>query len=67
MQLCYRGICYNLADSSVEITEHKLIGKYRGVPTRLTPSIATVQNQALVKLTYRGATYIGLKSVNSYQ
>ena len=60
MKLSYRGVSYELNPNLIEVTEIEIIGKYRGLPIRMTSVASEFIPQSIMKLTYRGNNYIGL-------
>lgn len=61
MKLSYRGSAYESSDSAIDAAPTEVIGKYRGTPVRLTTPIGVPLPQAVLKFTYRGSHYIGLR------
>lgn len=61
MRLSYRGAAYQSVAPMIEITESHLIGKYRGVPTRFSSPASIPLPQSIVRLSYRGSHYLGLR------
>lgn len=60
MKLSYRGADYELQSLPLDMSESELVGKYRGIEVRMTSSARTVP-QAVCKLSYRGAAYLGIR------
>ncbi len=60
MKLSYRGVNYELNPVFIEVNESEIVGKYRGLPIRMTSVYRETIPQSIRKLTYRGNNYIGL-------
>lgn len=61
MRLSYRGANYEFAPTSVEIFETEQTGQYRGTPYRVTLAARSSVPQSILRYTYRGNDYIGLR------
>ncbi|NJO42652.1 MAG: DUF4278 domain-containing protein [Cyanobacteria bacterium CRU_2_1] len=61
MKLCYRGINYEPSTLAVQTTEYQFAGKYRGIPMQIKLLADTDSPQSILRLTYRGATYFGIR------
>jgi hypothetical protein len=56
MNLCYRGISYPSASSTLSSNKTKKIGKYRGINYQV-PATIIDEHQTQSFLTYRGVLY----------
>ncbi|AFY36588.1 hypothetical protein Lepto7376_0140 [[Leptolyngbya] sp. PCC 7376] len=59
MKLTYRGVSYDRAPASLEVTEGNILGKYRGQVTRRRCVVSSVERPDVesVLLHYRGGSY----------
>jgi hypothetical protein len=57
IQLCYRGIPYQISNSKLETIQGEIAGFYRGVPWRRQYLTKQFVPQAIARLKYRGVDY----------
>lgn len=57
MQYSYRGVEYNHAPPSLEVTDTEILGSYRGTPSRRRHYATTNLHQPTHVMQYRGVEY----------